>query len=365
MDPLVITESDVKDQNLLLRFLRRVSQTIAALASRVDRVEKVPAPPTPEQIRFSLQATGSVPLRVDNLRGELAEPQKAKVVTFSSLPTGQILQKLSADQLVVVSGSSGDDIYRVAAGNPNRLVQLSPSVSGSTVSVQDNEFTIYDDGDNTRQLKFQASGITAGNTRTLTAPDYDGTIATRAGTETLTNKTLTSPIVTTLSVTSGGIDVDAGGVNIDAGQFTSASQFGARAYQSAAQAIADVTLTGITLTSESFDRGGCHDNAVNTTRMTVPAGGGGLWFLTGQITYTAAAAGVRQAMFYLNGATPLARFRIPTAGAADNTMVQVTTVYPLVAGDYVELVAYQSSGGALNTIVVDAGMTWFVAYRLC
>ena len=42
--------------------------------------------------------------------------------------------------------------------------------------MSDAAFLIYDDGDATRNLKFQLSGITTGTTRTLTAPDASGTI---------------------------------------------------------------------------------------------------------------------------------------------------------------------------------------------
>lgn len=61
-----------------------------------------------------------------------------------------------------------------------------------TITVKDANFTIQDDGGTTRQGQFQLSGISAGNTRTLTWPDFNGTIATLAGTEALTNKTVTS-----------------------------------------------------------------------------------------------------------------------------------------------------------------------------
>lgn len=63
----------------------------------------------------------------------------------------------------------------------------------NTVTLLDSLFTLQDNGDITRQLQFQLSGITAGNTRILSVPDYDGTVATLAGLETLTQKTLTSP----------------------------------------------------------------------------------------------------------------------------------------------------------------------------
>ena len=48
----------------------------------------------------------------------------------------------------------------------------------TTVSTQkDDVFTLQDEGDATKQAKFELSGIAAANTRTLTLPDADGTIA--------------------------------------------------------------------------------------------------------------------------------------------------------------------------------------------
>jgi hypothetical protein len=43
--------------------------------------------------------------------------------------------------------------------------------------MSDSSFLIYDDGDATKNLKFQLSGISSGQTRTLTVPNSSGTIA--------------------------------------------------------------------------------------------------------------------------------------------------------------------------------------------
>jgi hypothetical protein len=69
---------------------------------------------------------------------------------------------------------------------------------GGTVTlaaVTDSIFSVVDDGDTSKVGKFQISGVTTGTTRTLTWPNYDGSIATLAGAETFTNKTLTSPTI--------------------------------------------------------------------------------------------------------------------------------------------------------------------------
>jgi hypothetical protein len=54
--------------------------------------------------------------------------------------------------------------------------------------------------DATKLLRFEVDGFTAGTTRVLTPPNFDGTIATLAGVETLTNKTLDSPTLTGIPV---------------------------------------------------------------------------------------------------------------------------------------------------------------------
>jgi hypothetical protein len=53
----------------------------------------------------------------------------------------------------------------------------SPVINTPTLTVNDNALTVQDGGDTTKKMQFQLSGITASNTRTLTVPDSDGTLA--------------------------------------------------------------------------------------------------------------------------------------------------------------------------------------------
>lgn len=88
------------------------------------------------------------------------------------------------------------------AGRATTDTLTNKSIGGSTntFTPADNKFTLQDDGDATKQAAFQLSGITTGNTRTLTVPDASTTIVGTDTTQTLTNKTLTAPTLTTPSL---------------------------------------------------------------------------------------------------------------------------------------------------------------------
>ena len=59
-------------------------------------------------------------------------------------------------------------------------------------SLSDSTTFFIDNADATKKMQFQLSGLTASTTRVLTVPNYDGTIATLAGDEALTNKSISN-----------------------------------------------------------------------------------------------------------------------------------------------------------------------------
>lgn len=71
----------------------------------------------------------------------------------------------------------------------------------TVVDVYDSNFSVKDNSDATKVLQFQCSGITTATTRTLTVPDASTTIVGTDTTQTLTNKTLTAPVIATISNT--------------------------------------------------------------------------------------------------------------------------------------------------------------------
>lgn len=115
----------------------------------------------------------------------------------------------------------------------------------NTVSFRDDRFSLKDSADTTKVLQFELSGISTGTTRTLTVPNASTTLVGTDATQTLTNKTLTAPIISTISNT--------GTLTLPTTTGTLASLAAAQTYTKA-QRGAFVTLTdGATITPDFAD----------------------------------------------------------------------------------------------------------------
>lgn len=79
-----------------------------------------------------------------------------------------------------------------------------PAATSTILPVVDTTAIVKGSADATKLLRFEVDGFATATTRVLTPPNYDGTIATLAGTETFTNKTLTAPKIDLIKDASGG-----------------------------------------------------------------------------------------------------------------------------------------------------------------
>lgn len=121
-----------------------------------------------------------------------------------------------------------------------------------------------------------------------------------------------------------------------------------RVFNNAGLTIATTTATVVTFNSESLDVGAMHSTVTNTGRITVPSGEGGWHGFGASGSWAANGTGYRSLLVRLNGVTGLiGEGKPPVAGGDGTDMVIGGSRYQLAAGDYVEALVYQTSGGNL------------------
>ena len=118
-----------------------------------------------------------------------------------------------------------------------------------------------------------------------------------------------------------------------------------RVYNSANISLTTGVDTALTFNSERYDTDTMHSTAVNTSRITFTTAG--TYDIKGHVSFAANATGQRTLLVRVDGATIIA-VQKTDATAAGSVEVSVATEYAFTAGQYVELVASQNSGGALN-----------------
>jgi hypothetical protein len=249
---------------------------------------------------------------------------------------------------------------------------------GSSLTVKDEGGALTTDA---TTLDFVGSGVTAsgtGATKTITIPgatgltvkDEGGALTTDAttldfvGAGVVASGTGATKTITIAGATSGVTVAEVDGSPSTAGittlvfpndAVTIASTtatirevpqgfIGVKAYNVGTQNVANATVVAVALGAEEYDSDGFHDNSTNNSRLTIPVGLGGKYLLAGGTTYDTDTTGVRYGWWRKNGTTDL-RGEVAYAPIAAGISVQHVTPVDLVAGDYVEFVTYQDSGG--------------------
>lgn len=125
--------------------------------------------------------------------------------------------------------------------------------------------------------------------------------------------------------------------------------------------IGDSSVTAIQFGSEDYDTDVLHSNTTNTTRLSCPSSAfAGLWHVEGNVEWASGTTHYRSISIRQNGSLTLAgALSVPHASDTVVWRQHVSVDVRLAANDYVELTAYQNSGGALNVNGDTTGPTWF------
>jgi hypothetical protein len=296
--------------------------------------------------------------------------------------TGQILSKTSGTNMAFtwINNDQGD-LTAITAGTGISVT----SGTGPIPSVAiDTTITVDKTTAQTLTNKTLTSPIISSisNTGTLTLPTSTDTLVGRATTDTLTNKTLTSPALTTPTISTLTTNGDlvygtgsgalsrlgigstsqvltvTGGVPVWATPAAGSSFVGAKATSTDTyQSISNNTSNLVLWNSEEYDTSSIHSTSSNTSRLTIPSGKDGYWAVTSKITFVGNSSGARQLRLNKNGSL-VANFLVPITGSGEQSII-LTNNLNLVATDYLEILAYQNSGGALNLQMSGAEGSYF------
>lgn len=144
---------------------------------------------------YSIPITTLVDGQLCFVRATAANATTTPTFSPSSL-TARTIVKNGGSALVAgdIAGDGHQLILRYDLAN-TRWELMNPATV-STAPFTDTTAIVKGSADATKLLRFEVDGFTTGTTRVLTPPNFDGTIATLAGTEAFSNKTLQDSTVT-------------------------------------------------------------------------------------------------------------------------------------------------------------------------
>jgi hypothetical protein len=127
-------------------------------------------------------------------------------------------------------------------------------------------------------------------------------------------------------------------------------------YNSAAQSIPNNTTTALTANSENFDTDAMHSTVSLTSRVVAQTAG--RYLVNAAVLFASHATGRRALDLRVNGTTTHnidGRMTVTTGNSMAITGMRLLT---LAAGDYVEGMVLQTSGGALDVTLNELGAVY-------
>lgn len=138
---------------------------------------------------------------------------------------------------------------------------------------------------------------------------------------------------------------------------------GASVYKSIEQTLTDTVEAALTPDTERYDKAGLWSGG--TPSRIIP--GPGKWLIQAKIAFYPDADGNRTVQFRKNGTDYLGSDIERAPSATQSAYIAGSTIADLVAGDYVECMVVQSSGGNLNIFASDAAQQYasdFIATKV-
>ena len=138
---------------------------------------------------------------------------------------------------------------------------------------------------------------------------------------------------------------------------------GCSAQNSTGLSISSATWTAVTLNSEEFDTDGYHSTSSNTSRMTIPTGKAGKYFINGIIRYEGYNGWHNaETAIYKNGSKvkSVSQFSNGTTGGAYT--FTISGVFDAAVGDYFEFYVWQNSSVSRTYYIDSTNGAFQIAY---
>jgi hypothetical protein len=138
---------------------------------------------------------------------------------------------------------------------------------------------------------------------------------------------------------------------------------GCAIYKTSAQTIPNITGTAVTFDSEYLDTDSYHSTSSNTSRITIPSGKAGKFLVTTNLQFSNNISAQIVVQIMKNGSA-LVGAQYPQSSVSVSggfATVSASGIVDCAVADYIEIYAYQASGGNSD---VSANRTWLTASLL-
>jgi hypothetical protein len=148
--------------------------------------------------------------------------------------------------------------------------------------------------------------------------------------------------------------------NSDSGPTCTPNNYYARVYNSAAISTTNTVEVALTFDSERNDVGAFHSTGSQTERLVIPADG--FYGVFGSVIFAGDPDGRRNLFLRVDGTTYIAKQTMITDPGGGAIELAIATGYHFTAGQYVELMVSQNSGGNLDVNSTGNSTPEFGAY---